>query len=62
MPDSDKLPRWNVLSKAVSHCGAGCTLGDIGAEWLVFALALTVGGKALCADSPLDFAFAWLLG
>lgn len=34
-PDSDELPSWNVLSKAVSHCGAGCTLGDIGAEWLV---------------------------
>jgi hypothetical protein len=32
-PDSEKLPRWNILSKAVSHCGAGCTLGDIAGEW-----------------------------
>ncbi|MGI5149342.1 DUF4396 domain-containing protein [Plantactinospora sp. CA-294935] len=62
LPDPDKLPRWNVLSKAISHCGAGCTLGDIGAEWLVYSFALTIGGKALYADFPLDFALAWLLG
>lgn len=62
MPDTEKLPGWNVLSKAVSHCGAGCTLGDIAAEWLVYGLALTIAGKALYADFPLDFAFAWALG
>ncbi|MFI2644308.1 DUF4396 domain-containing protein [Streptomyces sp. NPDC018610] len=62
MPDPDRLPGWNVQSKAVSHCGAGCTLGDIGAEWLVYALALTIAGKALFADFALDFAFAWVLG
>ncbi|MFF9312599.1 DUF4396 domain-containing protein [Streptomyces sp. NPDC014748] len=62
MPDPDELPRWNVMSKAVSHCGAGCTLGDIGAEWLVFAVGLTLAGKALYADFALDFAFAWVLG
>ncbi|WHM29940.1 DUF4396 domain-containing protein [Streptomyces sp. BPPL-273] len=62
MPDSDKLPQWDVRSKAVSHCGAGCTLGDIGAEWLVYAASLTLAGKALYADFALDFAFAWTLG
>ena len=31
-PDPDELPRWNILSRAVSHCGAGCTLGDIAGE------------------------------
>lgn len=24
----------------VSHCGAGCTLGDLIGEWLIFALGL----------------------
>ncbi|MFF0668708.1 DUF4396 domain-containing protein [Streptomyces tendae] len=62
MPDSDKLPQWDVQSKAISHCGAGCTLGDIGAEWLVYAASLTLAGKALYADFALDFAFAWVLG
>lgn len=54
--------RWWQVSKGVTHCGAGCTLGDIGAEWLVFALGLTIAGKALYADMPLDFVFAWTLG
>lgn len=61
-PDPDTLPAWIVQSKAASHCGAGCTLGDIGAEWLVYGLGLTIAGKSLWADMPLDFAFAWALG
>jgi hypothetical protein len=48
---------WAVKTKAVMHCGAGCTLGDIGAEWLVFTLGLIIAGKAIYADIPLDFAF-----
>lgn len=59
--DSDEL-RWHHTAKGTTHCGAGCTAGDIIAEWLVFALALTIAGKALFADFALDFAFAWLLG
>lgn len=60
---SDRLP---MVSKAVSHCGAGCTLGDIAGEWLVHALGLTflfagVAGS-LVADYVFAFAFAWLLG
>lgn len=55
-------PRWAVLARAVSHCGAGCTLGDIIAEWLVVALGLTIAGTALFADFAMDFAWAWALG
>lgn len=61
-PDPDKLPRWVVLGKAVSHCGAGCTLGDIAGEWLVAGLGLMIAGKGLLADFPMDFAWAWALG
>jgi hypothetical protein len=61
-PDPEAMPRWTILSKAVSHCGAGCTIGDIAGEWLVFGLGLTIAGKGLWADMPMDFAFAWLLG
>ncbi len=53
---------WHQTSEAVFHCGAGCTLGDIIGEWLVFALGLTIAGKALYADFAFDFALAWLLG
>jgi hypothetical protein len=61
-PDPDSMPRWITLSKAVSHCGAGCTLGDIAGEWLVAALGLTVAGGSLLADIPMDFVWAWTLG
>lgn len=60
--DYEKLPRWNILSKAVSHCGAGCTLGDIAGEWLVAGLGLAIAGESLLADIPMDFAWAWTLG
>jgi len=55
-------PKWWQVSKGVTHCGAGCTLGDIGAEWLVYATGWTLFGAALYADYVLDFAFAWTLG
>ncbi len=61
-PDPDQMPQWIVLSKAVSHCGAGCTLGDIAGEWLVATLGLTLAGKALFADFAMDFVWAWTLG
>lgn len=53
---------WWPLSKAVSHCGAGCTLGDVIAEWIVFATGFTLAGIALPADMLLDFVLAWGLG
>lgn len=46
----------------VSHCGAGCTLGDITGEWLVFMLGLSFAGSAFTTDLVLDFLFAWTFG
>ncbi|HET7567548.1 MAG TPA: DUF4396 domain-containing protein [Gaiellaceae bacterium] len=46
------------VAHAVSHCGAGCTLGDIGGEWILFA----VGVDAFGWELGLDFALAWTLG
>ncbi|MFD5163242.1 DUF4396 domain-containing protein [Streptomyces hawaiiensis] len=61
-PDPDALPGWVTSAKAISHCGAGCVLGDIAGEWLVHAAGLTIAGKPLYADFLLDFTFAWLFG
>ncbi len=60
--DPNRTPRWVVLSKAVSHCGGGCTLGDIAGEWLVATLGLTIAGESLLVDFPMDFGWAWTLG
>lgn len=55
-------PRWATTAVGVSHCGAGCTLGDIAAEFLVFALGLAIAGTALWAEMIGDFALALGLG
>ena len=47
---------------AVSHCGAGCTLGDVVGAWLVFAIGWEILGLALPAEYITDFAFAFTLG
>jgi hypothetical protein len=57
----DKVPWWQT-AKGVTHCGAGCTLGDIAGEWIVYATGWTLFGAALYSDYLLDFAFAWSLG
>lgn len=55
-------PNWEKVWKGVTHCGAGCTLGDIVAEWLVFATGFTLAGSVLYADYLVDFSAAYLLG
>lgn len=56
------VPGWLRVGISTSHCGAGCTLGDIVAEWLVFALALSLLGHALFASYALDYLLAFSLG
>ncbi|HEV7166411.1 MAG TPA: DUF4396 domain-containing protein, partial [Micrococcaceae bacterium] len=40
-------PGWVTVAVGVSHCGAGCTLGDIIAEFVIFGLGLSIAGTAL---------------
>jgi hypothetical protein len=53
---------WRQVVVGVTHCGAGCTLGDIIGEWLVFALGWALFGRALYADYFVDFGLAYVLG
>ena len=43
-------PAWTGTAIGVSHCRAGCTLGDIIAEFAVFGLGATVAGTAVRRD------------
>jgi hypothetical protein len=38
-----------TITIATCHCGAGCVLGDIIGEWLVYKSGATVGGSMLYA-------------
>jgi len=59
-----------TVAKGTSHCGAGCTLGDIVAEWLAFAfpaIAIWLGWHTIFSEKMfavwvLDFILAYLIG
>ncbi len=46
----------------VSHCGAGCTLGDVLGAWLVLAFGWELVGLALPVEYIADFTLAFTLG
>jgi hypothetical protein len=62
LDEPPERPGWTSVALGVSHCGAGCTLGDIVAEWVVFALGWTIAGLALPAEYIGDFVLALALG
>ena len=51
-----------MVAVAATHCGAGCTLGDIAAEWIHFAAPFTIAGVAMFGAWALDFGLAFLIG
>lgn len=57
-----KKPFWESIFVSATHCGGGCTLGDIGSAWLIFFANLTLFGSTLAAAYVFDFTFAWVLG
>ena len=68
--EADDLPFPAMVLKGASHCGAGCTLGDIVAEWLAFGLpvvAVWFGWHSVFAEKTFavwipDFILAFGLG
>ena len=59
-----------MVGKGALHCGSGCMLGDVAAEWLAFlvpGVAVWFGWHSLFAEKMyavwvLDFVFAYVLG
>jgi hypothetical protein len=60
--DPPDKPRWATYAVGVSHCGAGCTLGDIVAATAIFLLGITIAGEALWAEYIGDYVLAVALG
>jgi hypothetical protein len=57
-----RKPFWQITAVATTHCGAGCTLGDIISEWFVVAVPVTLFGQKIFGAWALDFAVAYVLG
>jgi hypothetical protein len=51
-----------MVGLAATHCGAGCTLGDLCAEWIVVAAPLVLFGHKLFGAWVVDYLFAYTFG
>ena len=69
-PSKTQTPFAAMVGKGAAHCGAGCTLGDIIAEWLVFlvpTIAVWFGYRSIFPDKIfavwiVDYFFAYAFG
>jgi Domain of unknown function (DUF4396) len=69
-PSETETPFPVMVGKGAAHCGSGCTLGDICAEWLAFAfpvLAVAFGYQTIFSEKifavwVLDYIFAYAFG
>jgi hypothetical protein len=69
-PNRRLTPFAIMVGNGALHCGSGCTLGDIGAEWLVFlvpAVAVAFGWHGIFGDRIfavwiVDYLFAYAFG
>lgn len=55
-------PWWVTIAIEASHCGAGCTLGDVLSELAIFWLAVTIAGTTLLAEYVGDYVLALAFG
>ena len=55
-------PFWQSVLTGATHCGAGCAVGDVIGEWLVFAAGLALLGSPLLAKFVVAFVLAYVFG
>jgi hypothetical protein len=61
-PGERPRPRWVMMATEVSHCGSGCSLGDVISEFAIFWLGLSIAGVTLWAEYIGDYILALALG
>lgn len=61
-PPHESQPFEVQAGKAATHCGAGCTLGDLVAEFLALAVPLRLFGKPIFGTWVYDYILALLFG
>jgi hypothetical protein len=62
MSHGNDKPFWQAAAVASTHCGAGCTLGDIVAEWFMFFVPFALFGMKLFGEWALDYVLAFIFG
>ena len=61
-PPGKRKPFWQSVIVGATHCGSGCTLADILAEWFIFFVPFTLFGKKVFGAWTLDYVLAFLFG
>ncbi len=61
-PPGKKKPFWQMVAVGASHCGAGCTLADIVAEWTLFVFPVTLFGQKIFGSWLVDYFVALAIG
>ncbi|HEY1187867.1 MAG TPA: DUF4396 domain-containing protein [Gemmata sp.] len=63
MPPAKRKPFWQSVGLAATHCGAGCTLGDLLVEGVVLSfVSFTLFGHGIFGAWVIDFVAAFVLG
>ncbi len=61
-PPNKRKPFWQSVGVGATHCGSGCTLGDLIAEWTVYFVPFTVFGHEIFGAWIVDYIAAYILG
>jgi len=61
-PEQGQKPYWQKVFVSATHCGAGCTLGDVIADFAIVGLGLSLLASPVGTSFILDFSAAYLLG
>lgn len=63
-PPGNRPPRpyWEKVFVSATHCGAGCTLGDVIADFAILGLGISLVASAVATSFILDFCAAYVLG
>jgi hypothetical protein len=55
-------PFWQTIIVEATHCGAGCVLGDVIAEFAIYFTRFSIRGSGLLTEYVGDFVLAYAFG
>ncbi len=61
-PPGKKKPFWQMVALGATHCGSGCALADLTAEWALFVFPLTLLGMKIFGAWLVDYFVALAFG
>lgn len=61
-PPGRRRPMWQAAALGATHCGSGCTLGDLCAGWLLYLIPFSLFGSRVFAEWTVAFVLAFLFG